>query len=690
MFKNKSLAFSITVSLSLVIVIIFSAMTYYNYVSVKKQISKIIGEKTALQIKIISDTLQEKFEGINKSTYVLAKTVASFNLDSNEIKKAIRIFLTSRKTIFGSSISLEPYTLGKNIKLFAPYYFKTDTGYRYINLNSDEYNYLSQGWYRDAKESGKPSWSEPYFDEGGGNNWMITRSVPIYTKDKTSGNKRFIGVASADVTLSWISNFLNNNKIYQDGYSILVAPDGTLISYPDTSLILKTNISQIISKIDDNNNLENVAGRMTNGETGYVKFKSYYNKKGGYMSFSPLNINGWSIGIFVPEKEVFAPLNKHVFDMIKYSIISILIIILIIIYIVRKLTKPMKLATISAESIALGKIDTGSKLTIKALKTFNLNTENIEQEGRKRIESTRNELYKMMYAFALMTTNINSLLSEVKNSGEKLYDISIKMENMINNLNATIKEQAGSTEEVSNSSVSINKTAAELAQTTRNLTGKVTSASLLAIEGIKSLEELNTTFAAITETAENLNEKLDDIDRSSKNISKVVTTIMKISNQTNLLSLNASIEAEKAGEFGAGFSVVAKEIRRLADQTAESTYEIEHMITDTNESVEIGVKTVEANYEEIENSYQKLNMISKDIKNIINNIRDIEPEIINISKAMESQLESTEKINMAIKKLTSSMGNTETAIEETIKFRNHLLDSIERLKQELSKFTATE
>ena len=114
-------------------------MTYYNYVSVKKQVSKLIGEKTALQIKIIADTLQEKFEGINKSTYVLAKTVASFNLDSNEIKKAIRIFLTSRKTIFGSSISLEPYTLGKNIKLFAPYYFRTDTGYRYINLNSNEY-----------------------------------------------------------------------------------------------------------------------------------------------------------------------------------------------------------------------------------------------------------------------------------------------------------------------------------------------------------------------------------------------------------------------------------------------------------------------------------------------------------------------------------------------------------------------
>ncbi len=689
MFKNKSLAFSITVSLSLVIIIIFSTMTYYNYVSVKKQVSKLIGEKTALQIKIIADTLQEKFEGINKSTYVLAKTVASFNLDSNEIKKAIRIFLTSRKTIFGSSISLEPYTLGKNIKLFAPYYFRTDTGYRYINLNSNEYNYLAQEWYRVARESGKPTWSAPYFDEGGGNNWMITRSVPIYKKNKKTGDKYFIGVASADVTLTWISNFLNSNKIYKNGYSILVAPDGTLISYPDTSLILKANISELIKKTC-NKDLEAVAEKMTSGETGYVKFKSYYNKKDGYLSYSPLNINGWSIGVFVPEKEVFAPLTKHVFDMIKYSIISIFIIILIIIYIVRRLTKPMKLATISAESIALGKIDSGSKLTIKALKTFKLNTENIEEEGRERIKSTKNELYKMMYAFALMTTNINSLLSEVKDSGEKLYDISTKMENMINNLNSTIKEQAGSTEEVSSSSVSINKTAAKLAQTTRNLTGKVTAASLLALEGIKSLEELNQAFEAITETAENLNEKLDDIDRSSKNISKVVTTIMKISNQTNLLSLNASIEAEKAGEFGAGFSVVAKEIRRLADQTAESTYEIEHMITDTNESVEIGVKTVEANYKEIENSYKKLNSISKDIKNIINNIRDIEPEIINISKAMESQLESTEKINKATEKLTNSMDNTEAAIEETIRFRNHLLESIERLKQELSKFSATE
>jgi methyl-accepting chemotaxis protein len=672
--------------LIIAIILIFAGVTYYNYVSVKEHISKIIRENTNLRIQLIADTLQEKFIGVTRSTDMFAKSIESFNLNEQEIKEGIELFLLSRKTIYGSTVAFEPNIMGRRAnRLYAPYYHRGKNGLVYKNL-ADEYNYLEKKWYKDVKRTGHAMWSDPYFDTGGGNCWMITRSSPIYKKDSVTGEKRFIGVATADVTLSWLTNFFNNFKIYKYGYAIIVAPDGTLISYPDTSLILKTNILDLIEQTNDKE-FGKVIKKMMKGEKGYAKFKSFYNGKDGFLSYYPLYVNGWSVGVFVPADEVFAPLNKHIFDMVKYTIASIFIFVLLIIFIVRKLLKPIKLATEAAENIALGKIDSGSQLALNALKTYNLQTHDLNKDGPLLIKKTKNELFKMIYAFALMTDNINSLLAEVRQSSENLSTVSSKMKEMINILNATVKEQVTSTEDVSASSKDINEKAAELAKTTKNVTMKVTNAALLAIEGNKSLENLNNTFDAIVRTAENLNEKLDTIERSSKNINKVLTTIMKISNQTNLLSLNAAIEAEKAGEFGAGFSVVAQEIRRLADQTAEATYEIEHMINETIESVEVGVKTVEESYEQIEKSYKKLNTISNDIKNVINNIRDVEPEIINFSMVSEAQLVSAEKINKAAQQLANSAKNTELTMQETIAFRDKLLASINNLMKEVAKFT---
>ncbi len=686
MFKNRSITFSITFSLIVAIILIFAGVTYYNYVSVKKHVSIIIEENTNMRIQLIADSLYEKFNGVVRSTDMFANSIASFNLTEEEIKKGIKIFLQSRKTIYGSAVAFEPNVMGnRSNNLYAPYFYRTPGGFTYKNL-ADEFNYLNEKWYKDVKKSGRSLWTDPYFDTGGGKTWMITRSSPIYKTDPLTGEKRFIGVATADVSLSWLNKFFQNFKIYKNGYAVIIAPDGTLISYPDTSLVLKKNIFELAGK-KNNENLTKIIDRMVKGEKGFSEFKSFYNGKDGFLSFYPLNVNGWSVGVFVPADEVFARLNKHIFDMIKYTIVSIIIFVFLIIFLVRRILKPIKLATEAAENIALGKIQTGSQLAINALKTYNLHTQDLQSKGQELIGKSRNELFKMMYAFALMTENINSLLAEVRQSSENLSSVSAKMKEMINILNATVKEQVASTEDVSENSRDINEKAAELAQITKNVTMKVTNAALLAIEGNKSLENLNKTFDAIVQTAENLNEKLDAIERSSKNINKVLTTIMKVSNQTNLLSLNAAIEAEKAGEFGAGFSVVAQEIRRLADQTAEATYEIEHMINETIESVEIGVKTVEESYRQIEKSYNKLNNISNDIKNVINNIRDVEPEIISFSNFSDDQLRSAEKINKAAEKLTQTAKNTELTMQETIKLRDKLLASINNLMKEVAKFS---
>ena len=191
--------------------------------------------------------------------------------------------------------------------------------------------------------------------------------------------------------------------------------------------------------------------------------------------------------------------------------------------------------------------------------------------------------------FNRMADELTTLVSEVQKSG-------LQVNTSVNEIAATTKEQqataseiAATTTEIGATSKEISATSKELVKTMNEVSSVAEQSAMLAGSGQVGLTHMEETMHQVMEAAGSINAKLAVLNEKASNINQVVTTITKVADQTNLLSLNAAIEAEKAGEYGRGFAVVATEIRRLADQTAVATYDIELMVKEIQSAVSAGV-----------------------------------------------------------------------------------------------------
>jgi methyl-accepting chemotaxis protein WspA len=193
------------------------------------------------------------------------------------------------------------------------------------------------------------------------------------------------------------------------------------------------------------------------------------------------------------------------------------------------------------------------------------------------------------------------------------------------------------------------------------------------------MEKMATASTAIAE-------KLADINAKVTNITSVVTTINKVADQTNLLSLNAAIEAAKAGEFGQGFAVVAREIRRLADQTAIATLDIEQMVKEMQSSVSSGVMGMEKFAQEVQSAVREVNDISGQIARIIEQVQGLGPRFESVNEGMESQSVGARQITEAMIQLSEATRNTAETQRDAVR-AIELLDQAARvLHREVSRF----
>jgi methyl-accepting chemotaxis protein WspA len=167
----------------------------------------------------------------------------------------------------------------------------------------------------------------------------------------------------------------------------------------------------------------------------------------------------------------------------------------------------------------------------------------------------------------------------------------------------------------------------------------------------------------------------------------VVTTITKVADQTNLLSINAAIEAEKAGEYGRGFLVVAREIRRLADQTAVATLDIETIVRHMQDAVSAGVMQMDKFSGEVRAGVQRVAEISGQTGQIIEEVQALSDRFRSVNEGMRNQSVGAAQINEAMGQVTAGAQQTQTALEEFNKATMHLRQSVEVLNQEVAQFT---
>ncbi|MEO1592576.1 MAG: methyl-accepting chemotaxis protein, partial [Cyanobacteria bacterium J06632_22] len=300
--------------------------------------------------------------------------------------------------------------------------------------------------------------------------------------------------------------------------------------------------------------------------------------------------------------------------------------------------------------------------------------------------NTSGSIGRVLTSIRDMTRSLNSLISQVSQSGIQVTTSATQIAASSRQLESSMTEQAAATSEITATAKAISTTAEELSQGMDQLSTVANDTAVIASDGQKSLIQMESTIRQLASSTDGIAAKLGLINEKANNINTVVTTITKVADQTNLLSLNAAIEAEKAGEYGAGFSVVAREIRRLADQTAVATLEIETMVQDMQSSVSTGVMEMDNFTQEINQGVHEVQGISQQIGSVIDQIQTLTPQFDRASQSMELQAQSAQEIRDAMEQLNDTSQQTINAVQESnqsIDLLNHVVQS---LQGEISRF----
>jgi methyl-accepting chemotaxis protein len=363
---------------------------------------------------------------------------------------------------------------------------------------------------------------------------------------------------------------------------------------------------------------------------------------------------------------------------------ALLIACALVFSIARMITKPLHRVTRIATHIARGDI----RRAMIEMRDCNLR-KMMNYSGGTDL-SSHNEIMQLAHAVDAMTVSLQSLLTQVQSSTQLVLEATGQIDSSSRQLETTVVEQAASSNQVNTTTHEIAATAADLATAMGTMTMMGATAVGHADKGAQSLDEIRETVHNLIASVDIINNRLSLINTKTAAISEVIVTITRVSNQTNLLSLNAAIEAEKAGEFGAGFAIVAREIRRLADQTSIAALDIEETINDMQNAVREGVEGVREYAEQAGKGSAKIEAISGDISGIIESIRAIEPEFQRVNEGAQTQSQSAAQITEAIAQLAVSTRHTKDSLLEFRGVTSRLSDAVQGLQSEIARFTVAE
>jgi methyl-accepting chemotaxis protein WspA len=296
------------------------------------------------------------------------------------------------------------------------------------------------------------------------------------------------------------------------------------------------------------------------------------------------------------------------------------------------------------------------------------------------------EAGRLLASIKSMTGSLNSLVTRVKEASIQLMSTATQFSATSTEQEATINGFGASTAQIAAAVREISATSQELLATMDNVRGVATAAARLADEGRAGLAGMDASMQQLDRSTGSISSKLSVIREKAADINLVVTTITKVADQTNLLSVNAAIEAEKAGEYGLGFLVLAREIRRLADQTAVSTLDIEQMVRQMQTAVTAGVMEMDRFAEDVRQGVTTVARISSQLGEIIERVGQINQRFETVNEGMRAQSQGAKQINDAMLQLNEGARQTAGSVRELNSATSHLRTAVDGLKTEISHF----
>lgn len=558
---------------------------------------------------------------------------------------------------------------------FAPYVHRNWTKNNAIelipNVNADT-SLWSGGLQKEFDLTGSKAAriTEPYVYEG---QMMIEQTCPIIIDGK------FRGVGGADRSLKSIDEHLRLvcTNLEVDGFLIssgrstpgfekkpafiAATVDEIRASESDTVGILRTHTV-------DSTPYAGLFGRLDASDKASLVYEMdpVLQVRCVYVAV-PIPVGDWLLILRKSEDLMLAPVWAQVYEQCAQGIIGLIVIATALVIPAVQITRRVRRAGAIADQIASG--DLSAKIAT--------------QVGGDETEA-------LLRAFDQMARSLQAIVRGVKQA-------TVNINSTATQLAATAREQDGSSQSLGASTTQIaaaikeiSSTASDLSRLMEKVDSSANATATLAKDGRHSLEGMSKAMQALDEGTHSIADRLSTISEKASSINTIVTTITKVADQTNLLSVNAAIEAEKAGEHGVGFLVVAREIRRLADQTAAATLDIEQTVRHMQGAVSAGVMEMDRFSEQVRRGVTETARIGGQLSEIIEQVEAGTSDFRLVAEGMKAQTEGAKQIADAMSQLTDGAREAVTAAQETCRAATGLQDSIAGLRSGVAIFNVSD
>jgi len=508
-----------------------------------------------------------------------------------------------------------------------------------------DYDPRARGWYKAANSAQQTIVTEPYIAASSGK-LVVTVATPVQHQNQ------MIGVAGADIDLSSISAIINSLNFGGHGHAFIVSAEGKILIHPDSKLVLKSL----------NEAYPSGAPKVSPGMK-----EVQLNGKSQFISFT--HVNGvpsadWYVALVLDQDTAFAMLSEFRTSAIIAMAIAVVIIISLLGMLIRMLMQPLHLMGRAMHDIAEGEGDLTKRLVIHG----------------------HDEFGTLGVSFNRFVERIHSSIREVSSATGQVNEVALRVVAASNSSMFNSDQQASRTSSVAAAINQLGAAAQEIAQNAALASQHSSDARSLAEDGQQVVDK---TIAAMHQLSAKISSSCDNIETlnsNTVNIGQILEVITSISQQTNLLALNAAIEAARAGEAGRGFAVVADEVRNLAHRTQDSAQQVQKMIEELQVGAREAVGTMTESQRESESSVGIANQAGERLGSVTQRIGEIDGMNQSVATATEEQTAVVESINVDITEINTLNQEGVENLQATLRACSDLEQQAKRLQHLVGSF----